>query len=118
NKIKTRTDSLLEQLRKRIPVLKPPHPWQKMADLIRKYDGIIDVTESGFSILQDDGSRLFEPPGGITEEHYRFFAPYLVGNDLEKAWLAEVVLEKMVKQEGCPEPETGLWLLRKKYDHD
>jgi len=82
--------------------------------------GITDVSESEFTVLLHDGSRVFEAKGGLTEEHYKFFAPYLLTTDtqLGKAMLAEAVLKNMVRREGCPEPETGLWLLRKNYDHD
>jgi hypothetical protein len=93
---------------------KPRHKWQDMAEAMWDW-GVLDITARGVTVPLEDGSRTFEVEGW-TEELYAFVSPPL--EPWDKAMLAKAVLEDLLRRGGCQEPDTALWLLRKKHGLD
>ena len=114
-------ERLLASLVKAATRPKPRHKWQDMADLICAGDGIMEATDSGFTVALPDGRREFHVEGGWNEEHFTFLKPFLSAlsePQLNMAMIAQVVLAKHLRRGGCQEPEMAFWLLCKKHGFD
>src|SRR6266705_748090 len=66
------------------------HPWAAASDLIWDH-GVRDINGWSITVPLPDGSRKFKFDGGMTEEHFEYFAPHM--DNWHKTLLAEKVLE-------------------------
>src|SRR5690348_1813048 len=89
------------------------HPWQQWADLILNSAGVESATARGFTVRLADGSREVEFDGGLTEEHFSYFARLL--DDWEQTLLARAVLDNLMCLNSWPDWDTAWWLLRQRY---
>jgi hypothetical protein len=111
---KSRVMLTLERLAKTLKVTSE-HPWKRYADLVCECGGLADATPTGFSVQLADGNRDIEFVGGLTNEHYCYFAPLL--NDLDKTDLARAVLRNE-RRYSFLDWETASWLLELRHGKD
>jgi len=90
----------------------PEHPWKEYADLIRDH-GIVGASSTGFTVQLPDGGREIEFDGGLSGEHFSYFAPLLDAWD--KTILAQGVLRNKVGRQSFFDWEMIWELLRVKY---
>jgi len=86
--------SLYESLRALVP---PPtfDPLQEVCDLIAGSDCLIGADDAGFTLQSGNTAHRVDLPGGLTEAHYRRFAPSLFDED--KAILALGVIRRTIQ---------------------
>lgn len=86
--------------------MRPQHPWHEYAELIRDCEGIVGASGDSIKVQLIDGCRDIEFAGGLSEEHYQYFAPLL--DDWGKTLLARAVCRNMVRCQSFAE-EQAAW---------
>jgi hypothetical protein len=88
----------------------PRHPWHEYADLIRASFGVESANQKGLVVRLADGTRRIEFEGGLTEDHYTYFAPFL--DEWDKVLLAKAVLRNRLHPIQEVDWDIAWWALR------